>query len=205
MQLILLALLPSAMANQSLSTNAGHIFFEDKFVSDGNLSPGNHWSVVSGNWSVKNGVLTVTHLGGPTTESYILAGDSTWTNYCVAGQVSPDKHSKVDNDAGILLRVNSEEPFGSRYTICLNPYKNWIGCANDRGPKQWIGHAKFHFVPNTWYSFVATVRDSSLDFSIDGRPILHCEHLLLTHGKFGLEAWNHGTQKFLDIRVMKVG
>ena len=186
------------------SSDRSVILFQDKFSHDGNLQDNRQWTLVSGMWSVKHGVLSVTNTGGPTTESYILAGDSTWANYCITGEVCPDKRSGMDNDAGILLRVNSDEPFGSRYTICLNPFKNWIGCANDRGPKQWIGHGKFHFLRDTWYRFSAAVHDSSLDFSLDGLSILHCDHLLLSHGKFGLEAWNKGTQKFKDITVSKI-
>jgi Domain of Unknown Function (DUF1080) len=192
------------LLNSTKHVNTANILFADNFSHDGNLTDSHKWSIISGNWAVERGVLTVANEGDASTEAYILAGDSTWTNYCVTGQVRPDKRSNVDNDAGILLRVNSDQPFGSRYTICLNPYKNWVGCANDRGPKQWIGHGKFHFRPNAWYSFAASVCDSSLEFSINGRLILHCDHLLLTHGKIGLEAWNHGTQKFKDLKVMMI-
>ncbi len=190
--------------NSTKHVDTANILFEDNFLHDGNLTEGRKWPLISGNWVVNHGVLTVSNKGDASTEAYILVGDSTWADYCVTGQVCPDKESNVDNDAGILLRVNSDKPFGSRYTICLNPYKNWVGCANDRGPKQWIGHGKFHFKPNTWYSFAASVCDSSFEFSLNGRRILHCDHLLLTHGKIGLEAWNHGTQKFKDLKVLMI-
>ncbi len=191
--------------------NTREVLFEDRFSDNENLSdelmPGSRnrkWPVISGNWSVKDGVLTAVSDAGPTTEAYILAGDSTWTNYSMTGEVRPDKQSTVDNAAGILLRVNSDEPFGSRYTISINGYKNWVGCANDRGPKQWIGHGKFRFAPNTWYPFQVRVRDRSLDVSINGRHLIHCGHLLLTHGKVGLDAWSQGTQQFKDIRVTRI-
>jgi hypothetical protein len=187
-----------------ISQNSGTILFEDHFVQDGNLANAHHWPLVTGAWLVKKGVLSITNDSGPTTEAYILAGDNNWTDYCITGQVSPDNQSRVDNCAGILLRVNSDKPFGSRYTICLNPYKNWVGCANDRGPKQWIGHGKFHFATRTWYDFSASVHGNSLDFSLNGKPVLHCDHLLLTHGKIGLEAWNKGTQSFRNIEIKTI-
>lgn len=204
-----------AAARQTIGAS-GHpisreVLFEDRFSHNGNLSdeliPGSGartWPVISGDWSIKDGVLTATNLGSPATEAYILAGESTWTNYTMTGEVRPDKQSTVDNAAGILLRVNSDEPFGSRYTISINGYKNWVGCANDRGPKQWIGHAKFRFAPNAWYPFEVRVRDSSLDVSVNRRHLIHCDHLLLTHGKIGLDAWNRGTQQFKDIRVTRI-
>jgi hypothetical protein len=201
----------NTLATQTKSLDTGKVLFEDHFSGNGKLTENrfaasgkSKWPVMSGNWSVKNGVLTAINEGDATTEAYILAGDCTWTNYCITGEVRPDKHSKIDNAAGILVRVNSDEPFGSRYTISLNGYKNWVGCANDRGPKQWIGHGKFRFAPNRWYSFAVAVHDSGLEVSVNGRSLFSCNHLLLTHGKIGLEAWNRGTQQFRDIKVTRI-
>ncbi|OAS17730.1 polysaccharide lyase family 8 super-sandwich domain-containing protein [Paenibacillus oryzisoli] len=215
-QLIGNYLLTAGSANEVklLATDAGNTFADAvKFVptfadtqqlllSDFNNGLATGWTPTSGTWSVQSSQYSGQ---AGSSNSFSIAGESTWTDYTLEAKVSVTSNTNGNKDAGLV----------ARYTDANNHYLLYLK-NNDHsssrkmeliksvnGVKTVLGYASPSIVPDTFYTYKIVLNGSTIFVYKDGALQFTAEDTAFTSGKIGARTYASTKAYFDDVSVTR--
>ena len=189
--------LPGAVGSQFkvkvCADDDADVIFQDHFDAGAAA-----WTPIDGTWSVVGGVYHGEGPEGIHEDARSIVGTSSWTDYVYTGRFRVVQGI----EATILFRVQDAlagKNQGHYYQIANYPTGVvWIQhISNGNNP---LISSDYNIEYNRWYTFRLDVRGSTVDYSIDGNPVLHYDGLTYAGGGIGVKTYK-GVAEFDDILV----
>lgn len=184
------------------AVQSGPSVTQQLLLSDFNNGLATGWTPTSGTWSVQSSQYSG-QAGG--SNSYSIAGESTWTDYTLDAKVNVTNNTNGNKDAGLIVR----------YTDANNYYMLYIknnDHASSRkmeliktvaGVKTTLGYSNPSIVADTLYAYKIVLNGGNISVYKDGALQFSAVDTAFTSGKIGLRTYANTKAIFDDVSVTR--
>ncbi|WP_345718831.1 family 16 glycoside hydrolase [Kineosporia mesophila] len=154
------------------------------------------WSKSGGTWAIAtDGTKVLRQSNASSQNAREFAGDTSWTDYTVAGRVKPLSIG-TGGFVGVLARAKSSTTF---YRLALVPGAVQLQAVSS-GTVTVLATSAQTVSNNTWYTLSLSVSGTTVTGSVNGKVVGTVKSSLASTGRIGLQTGN-ATASFDDLTV----